>query len=191
MTALAQIVIRRRRWIVAAWVVLTLFGAYAAGAVSSRWLEQFSIPGYSAYESNQRALKELGTGAQAPHVAVFTAKGDVTKVQGFERSIAALRADFPRYRVGSWFSTRSDAYVSRDRHTMFATIYPPGRPGFNIDTHTDDIRASLRAHAPPGVAIHLTGRDALYESQGGDNGPSVLTEALIGGLGALDRKSVV
>ena len=33
--------------------------------------------------------------------------------------------------------------------------------------------------------MHVTGRDALYESEGGDgDGPSVLTEALIGGLGA-------
>src|SRR6266540_2868577 len=32
---------------------------------------------------------------------------------------------------------------------------------------------------------HLTGRDAIFESQGGESGPSVLTEALIGGLGAL------
>ena len=33
--------------------------------------------------------------------------------------------------------------------------------------------------------VHLTGRDALYESEGGDSdGPSVLTEALIGGIGA-------
>jgi RND superfamily putative drug exporter len=35
------------------------------------------------------------------------------------------------------------------------------------------------------VDVNLTGRDALYDSEGGDsNGPSVLTEALIGGLGA-------
>src|SRR5262245_39468872 len=185
MTALAHVVIRHRRAIVAAWVLLTLLGAYAAGAVSSRWLEQFSIPGYSAYESNQRALEKFGTGAQAPHVAVFTSKGDVTKTPGLERSIADLKAAFPKYRVGSWFTTHSDAYVSADRHTMFATIYPPGHPGFTAETHTDEIRASLSAHAPPGVTVNLTGRDALYESQGGENGPSVLTEALVGGVGAL------
>jgi RND superfamily putative drug exporter len=184
MTALAHVVLRRRRLIVVVWVALTLLGAYAAGSIS--WLEQFSIPGYSAYEANQRALKDLGSGAQAPHVAVFQATGDVTKVPGLERAIDGLRADFPRYRVGSWYSTRSDAYVSRDRHTMFATIYPPGRPGFGNDTRTDEIRASLRSQTPPGVQVHLTGRDAIYESEGGDdNGPSVLTEALIGGVGAL------
>ena len=34
--------------------------------------------------------------------------------------------------------------------------------------------------------MHVTGRDALYASQGeGSGGPSVLTEAMIGGIGAL------
>ena len=136
MTALAHVLIRRRRWIVAAWVVLTLFGAYAAGAVSSRWLEQFSIPGYSAYEANQRALKTFGTGAQAPHVAVFTSKGDVTRRAAWSAAIAGCAADSRATRVGSYFSTGSDAYVSRDRHTTFATIYPPGTPGFGAETRT-------------------------------------------------------
>src|SRR5262245_625864 len=185
MTALAHVVIRHRRAIVGAWIVLTLLGAYAAGAVSSRWLEQFSIPGYSAYEANQRTLQTFGTGAQPPHVAVFESTGDVTKVPGLERAIDGLQADFPRYRVGSWFATGSDAYLSHDRHTMFATIYPSRQLCFTSDPHIKEIRASLRSHTPPGVQVHLTGRDAIYESEGGSNGPSVLTEALIGGLGAL------
>ena len=53
------------------WLVLTVFGAFSAAKVSNRWLEQFSIPGYSAYEANQRTLKDFGTGEQAPLVAVF------------------------------------------------------------------------------------------------------------------------
>src|SRR3954452_20120793 len=89
MTSLAQLVLRRRRAIVLVWIGLTLLGAYSANAVSKRWLEQFSIPGYSAYEANQRTLKTFGTGAQAPLVAVFTASGDVMKVNGIGRAIAA------------------------------------------------------------------------------------------------------
>src|SRR5262249_16761295 len=76
--------------------------------------------------------------------------------------------------------------VSRDRHTTFAPFYPPGRPSFNSDSHFKDLRAALKAAALPGVETHVTGRDALYDSQGNESGgPSVLTEALIGGAGAL------
>jgi RND superfamily putative drug exporter len=182
---LARFVLRHRRLVIGAWIVLTVFGAYSAQAVSSRWLEQFSIPGYSAYEANQRTLETFGNGELPPHVAVFTARGDVTKVPGLEQAIDAAAAKFPAFRVASYFSTGSDAYVSKDRRTTFATIYPPGQAGFTADPRTDEVRRALQQAAPPGVETHLTGISALYESQGSTEGPSVLTEALIAGVGAL------
>ena len=51
---LARFVIHHRRLVVGAWIVLTIFGAYSAQKVNKRWLDQFSVPGYSAYETNQR-----------------------------------------------------------------------------------------------------------------------------------------
>ena len=53
------------------WLALTIFGAFSASQVSKRWLESFTIPGYSAYEANQRMVKAFGNGAQAPLVAVL------------------------------------------------------------------------------------------------------------------------
>src|SRR5438270_2922933 len=187
MTALARLVLRRRRAIIFLWLALTLLGAYSANAVSKRWLEQFSIPGYSAYEANQRALKTFGTGAQAPVTAVFVSKGDVTKQRGIAKAVAAAAAVNPGSRTSSYFSTGSDAYVSQDRHTTFANVYPPGKPGFNSDVHISAVRKALAGATPAGVQAHLTGRDPLYEaaSGGSSGGPSVLTEALIGGIGAV------
>src|SRR4029450_13762591 len=53
-------------------------------------------------------------------------------------------------------------------------------------TYIDDTRAALQQNVPPGVTVHLTGLLPLHDSSsGGGEGPSVLTEALIGGLGAL------
>src|ERR671934_484153 len=186
MTRLAHLVFRRRRVIVLAWIALTLLGAYSANAVSKRWLEQFSIPGYSAYEANQRTLKTFGTGENAPLVAVFHSNGEVTRVAGIKRAIAAAAAQNRGSRVSSYFSTGSHAYVSRDGHTTFAELYPAGNQGFNGNVKIGEARAALKKATPPGVASYLTGRDALQEAaSGGDtNGPSVLTEALIGGAGA-------
>ena len=187
MTALARLVLRRRRAIVFLWLALTVIGAYSANAVSKRWLEQFSIPGYSAYEANQRALKTFGTGENAPLVAVFHSNGDVTKMTAIKPAIGAAAKQNPGSRVSSYFSTGSDAYVSRDRHTTFAELYPPGNQGFNGKVKIKEARAALKKATPPGVTSYLTGRDALQEaaSGGNNNGPSVLTEALIGGAGAL------
>ncbi len=183
---LARLVIHHRRLVAGAWILLTILGAYSAQAVSDRWLEQFSIPGYSAYEANQRALKTFGTGEQAPNVAVFTARGDVTKAPGLDVAIDRVASQFPGFRVSSYFSTGSRAYVSKDGHTTFAEFYAPGHQGFDSTTKVEEMRGALREAAPPGVEVHLTGRDALYASQGEQaGGPSVLTEALIGGAGAL------
>src|SRR5437588_3474601 len=186
MERLARAVMAHRKRVIFAWLALTIFGAFAAKQVSTRWLEQFSIPGYSAYETNQKTLKMFGTGEQAPQIAVLTASGDVTRVPGVKQALAKVAAEWSLYRTSSYFTTGSDAYVSKDRHTTFATLYPPGNAGFSSNTHVKDIRKSLQAAVPPGVQASLTGRDALYESQGGSNsGPSIITEALIGGLGAL------
>jgi putative drug exporter of the RND superfamily len=183
---LARLILRHRRIVVGGWIALTLFGVFAAGQVSKRWLEQFSIPGFSAYEANQRTLHTFGTGEEAPNIAVLTVPGDVTKSAAVRATLASVAREFPRFRTSSYFTTGSLAYVSQDRHTAFATFYPPGQPSFSEDLRFDDIRAALKNAAPAGVETHVTGRDALYDSQGSESGgPSVLTEALIGGAGAL------
>src|SRR6266542_596806 len=183
---LGHLVVRRRKLVIAAWAILTIFGAFSAQQVSKRWFQSFSIPGYSAYETNQRALKTFGTGEQAPLVAVFRSKGDVTKATGIERAIAAGASVNPGSRTSSFWSTGSRAYVSRDGHTTFAEIYPPGMPDFSSSVHIDQVRAKLKGAAPAGVEANLTGRDPLVAASGeGGGGPSILTEALIGGAGAL------
>jgi len=184
---LAHVIVRHRKLVIGVWIVLTLFGAFSAGQVSKRWFQSFSIPGYSAYETNQKTLKIFGQGEQAPLIAVFQTSGDVTKATGIPKAVAAAAAVNPGSRTASYFSTHSRLYVSKDGHTTFATIYPPGTPTFSSSTHIDQTRAKLKAATPAGVHSFLTGRDAIQEDStgGSSGGPSVLTEALIGGAGCL------
>src|SRR5439155_3128946 len=177
----------RRRLVLGVWIALTVFGVFATKQVSSRWFQSFSIPGYSAYETNQKALKTFGTGEQAPQLAVFHSSGDVTKQKGIAAAIRKAQLANKGSRVSSYFSTGSDAYVSRDRHTTFAEIYPAGTPDFSSTAYQDETRAALKSATPPGVTSSITGRDPLQSASNGGTGggPSVLTEALIGGAGAL------
>src|SRR5207248_2828172 len=130
------------------WILLTVFGGFSATQVSKRWFQSFSIPGYSAYEANQRTLKTFGTGEQAPLVAVFHSSGDVTKHGELEQAVRDAAAVNPGSRTSSFWSTGSRAYVSRDGHTAFAEIYPPGTPDFSSSVHIKQIRAKLKQATP-------------------------------------------
>jgi RND superfamily putative drug exporter len=182
---LAHVVVRRRKTIIAVWFVLTVFGAYSAQRVSDRWSEHFSIPGYSAYETNQKALHTFGNGAQPPLVAVFRTSSDVTREPAVKTAIAKAAALVPGSRVSSYYSTGNSVYVSSDRHTTYAEIYPGGQPKFALPAYVKKARAALHDASPTGVQSWLTGRDPLQAASGESGGPSILTEALIGGVGAL------
>jgi RND superfamily putative drug exporter len=184
---LGHVVHRRRKTVIAVWLVLTLFGAFSAARVADRWFESFSIPGYSAWETNQKTVDIFGSGAKPPLVAVFKSDGDVTKEPGVEQAIAAAVKQVPGSRVSSYFSTGSSMYVSKDRHTTFAEIYPGGQvEGFEFPAYVGQARDAMHAAAPPGVQSWLTGRDPIQDASAeGSDGPGILTEALIGGIGAL------
>ncbi len=186
MEALARLTIRGRWVIVGLWIVLTVAGAMAAGKLADRWFEQFSIPGYSAYEANQRTLQTFGTGRQYPMVAVFSVKdGDIRQQAGIEKAVAAGAAENKGARVSSWFQTKDDVFVSADHKTMFANIYPAGESNFTTVLPVKETRNAIAAAAPPGVTTHVTGVDAIVQSQGSAGGPSILIETLLGAVGAL------
>jgi len=188
---LAHVVARHRWKFIAAWIALTLFGAFAAGQVSKRWYQSFSIPGKSAYEANQRTLKTFGTGIRPPDVVVFHTSGDATKSAAIaaamrRAAVAVPRVDGRGPRTSSYFSTHDLMYVSRDRHTTFEEIYPPGPSNFSTTSGVASIRAAAARGLPHGIQVEVTGHDPLEEaSQHGGGSSNVLLEAVVGGLGAI------
>jgi RND superfamily putative drug exporter len=187
LASLAHAVARHRRAVIAVWVVLTLFGGFAAGQVSKRWYQSFSIPGKSAYEANQRTLKAFGSGVRPPDVVVFRTSGDATKSDAIKQAMQRAASTMPGARTSSYFSTGSLIYVSRDRHTTFEEVYPPGLAKFDTKSGAARMRDAAAKGLPTGITVNVTGHDPLEEASthGGGGGPSVLLEAVIGGLGAL------
>jgi RND superfamily putative drug exporter len=183
---LAHLVSRHRKKVIVAWVVLTLFGAFAASQVSKRWYQSFSIPGKSAYEANQRTLKEFGTGVRPPDVVVFHTAGDATKSAAIAAAMKRAAEAVPGSRTSSYFSTHDPMYVSKDRHTTFEELYPPGPSTFSTTSGAAAVRAAASRGLPAGIQVEVTGHDPLEEASthGGGSG-NVLVEAVIGGLGAM------
>jgi putative drug exporter of the RND superfamily len=184
---LALFTARRRRIVIGVWLVLTLVGVVASGQLSSRWYQSSAVPGGPAYEAGQRALAAFGTGARAPDVVVFHTAGDATRSRAIPAAMRRAAAAVPGARMSSYFSTRNAMYVSRDRRTTFAVLYPPGEARLDRGSSADRIRAAARAGLPSGIGVEVTGRDALDEAtkHGAGGGSSVLAEAVIGGIGAL------
>jgi RND superfamily putative drug exporter len=184
---LAHVIARRRWTIIGVWLVLTLFGAFAAGQVSKRWYQSFSIPGKSAYEASQRTLKAFGTGVRPPNVVVYKTSGDATQSQAIRESMARAAAVLPGSRTSSWFSTHNSMYVSKDKHTTFEEVYPAGSPKFDTKSRANEMRDAAARGLPPGITVNVTGHDPLEEASthGNSGSSSVLLEALVGGLGAL------
>jgi RND superfamily putative drug exporter len=183
---LAHVVARHRWKVIAAWIALTLFGAFAAGQVSKRWYQSFSIPGKSAYEANQRTLKAFGTGVRPPDVVVFHTAGDATQSGAIEAAMERAAAVLPGSRTSSYFSTHDLMYLSKDRHTTFEEVYPAGPSKFDSTSKAAEVRAAAARGLPSGIQVEVTGHDPLEEaSSHGGGSSSVLLEAMIGGLGAI------
>ncbi len=180
--------IARNRWpVIGVWTVLTLFGGFAAGQLSKRWYQSFSLPGKPAYEASQRTLKTFGVGVRPPDVVVFHTAGDATQSSSIRAAMQRAASTMPGALTSSYFSTRNPMYVSRDRHTAFLEIYPPGPPNFSTKSGAATIRAAAAAGLPAGISVEVTGHDPLEEASlhGSGGSASVLFEGLIGGLGAL------
>jgi putative drug exporter of the RND superfamily len=184
---LAHFVTRHRLVVIGVWIVLTIFGGFAAAKVSKRWYQSFSIPGKSAYEASQRTLKAFGTGVRPPNLVVFHTDGDATKSEPIRRAMQRAADASPGARTSSYFSTGNLMYVSRDRHTTFEEVYPPGRAKFDIKSGADRIRTAAATGLPAGITVEVTGHDPLEEASthGNSGGPSVLLEAMVGALGAV------
>ncbi len=73
-------------------------------------------------------------------------------------------AAMPGARTSSYFSTGNLAYVSHDRHTTFAEVYPPGPAALDVPSGAETMRAAAANGLPAGITVDVTGRDALGEA---------------------------
>jgi RND superfamily putative drug exporter len=187
LTRLAHLIVGHRWLVIGLWILLTAFGVFAAGQVSSRWYQSTSIPGQPAYEASQRSLHALGVGDRSPSVVVFHTRGDATKSTAIKDAMGRVAAATPGAFTSSYFTTGDLMYVSQDRHTAFQEVYPGGPARLDIPSGAKQIRVTAAAGLPAGITVNVTGRDALDEAtkDSSGQGANVLVEAAIGGLGAL------
>jgi RND superfamily putative drug exporter len=193
--SLTRWVLAHKKTVVISWILLTIAGIAAAGPASRALDQKFSVPDKEGWETNQAiAAKYNGTGGDSsPLLAVATVPDgesiDSSRVQSDLGEVdARLAKALPGSRVASYASTQSKAFVSDDGRTTFAIAYPPPDPDSSFGGNAqaaEKAKAALAGAKVGGAPVHLTGFDALAEESGGDDGPGVLLEAVLGGAGAL------
>src|SRR3954471_17030697 len=190
-SSITQWVVKHRRLVIAFWAVLIFIGGAAAGPASKAMDQKFSVPGKEGWEANKEIEQRFhGTGGNSsPLVPVVSLKGSAAASRA---QLAALEVKvkkaLPGARVTGYGSTGDKSFVSKDGHTAFVIAYATPDPDQPFGDHPKaekKLRAALARTTVAGSAIHLTGYDALANQQGGNDGPGLLLEALLGGVGAL------
>src|SRR3954454_4168474 len=195
MSSLTRWVLAHKGIVVGFLLVLTIAGMAAAGPASDALKPEFSVPNKEGWETNVAiADRYRGTGGDTvPMLPVVTLPaGKTVDSPGvradLERVDKRLDDALPGARIASFASTGDRTFVSKDGRTTFAIAYPQPDPNsvFGENPRAEKAaRQALRGQSVAGQPVHLTGFDALMQQSGGGEGPGVLIEALIGGVGAL------
>src|SRR5215203_3256314 len=195
MSSLTRWVLSHKRTVVVFWIAMAVAGVAAAGPATRALTQEFSVPDKEGSVTNLEIAKRYnGTGGDAvpllPVIALPAGKtvespgirGDLVKLD------KTLERALPGARIASYPSTGDRTFVSRDGRTVYALVYPTGADASDFGSNTEAARKASGAvkHLTVGGApIHVTGFDALEGETGGGEGPGVLLEAVLGGLGAL------
>ncbi|BEP13683.1 MMPL family transporter [Acidothermaceae bacterium B102] len=190
MDLLSSFVLTHRRWIFAFWLVMFVAGIPAAGAVSKRLSLDFSLPGQSGYETEQKLIKSYGGPnsevAYAPVITVPAGQTVTASATDIKAVYDSLRA-IPSLRVVDYSTTHDKGFITSDGRTTFALVYAPQPTSFTDIAVKNKVDAAFASGL---AAHHLTGSITGYQQlqagdSSGNSGPSILTETLLGALGAL------
>ena len=188
MERLTELVLRHRRVVIGAWLVLLVAGGAAAGSLSGRLTFDFSLPGQPGYTAEQQLTARYGVSAQDTLVPVVTVPQGQTVTQRAPDVAAVfdrVRSSSPQLRVVDLASSGGDtAFVLAGGRSTFALVQGPPAAGFTSVTEAALMPALARATAGTDLQVGVTSYNLLAQG-GSSGGPSILVETLIGAVGAL------
>jgi RND superfamily putative drug exporter len=183
----AAFVLHHRRWVMIGWLLIFIAGGAATGKVQDRLSVDFSLPGQPGYETSQHLTKLYGSNATTSFTSIAVMQApDGKTVDGETAALSkvapAINETLPGTRVFDYSNTHDKRFIGADGRTTIAIVFTPPPQSFSDDP-TDDLKASV-SQALPGWTTGITGLGQL--ASGGDSdGPGVLAETLLGGVGAL------
>jgi RND superfamily putative drug exporter len=181
---LATFVLRHRKLILIGWVIAFVIGGAVSQKTTDRLTFDFSLPGQPGHETSVQINKIYGNGGEnQPSLLVLNSPNPIPQGQA-DAAFAAVQRAVPQARVVGAAQTGDPTFLRDGGRTQYALAFWPTPNGFSVPI-LDQLRGSLQASAPQGVAADTTGLGELSTSDGGGDGPGVLLETVLGALGAL------
>ncbi|MDX6360336.1 MAG: putative drug exporter of the superfamily, partial [Nocardioidaceae bacterium] len=188
MRRLGEFVLRHRLLIVVGWVLVMVAGGAVAGTVTNRMTVNFSLPGQPGDTAANKIIAEFHNGGNtSPLLATVTLPQGQT-ITGHEaevaKAFAALASAKEPLRVVDEANTGDKAFRTSDDRTAYAMVFHAFPRTATELPPTDLVKKTVASQAPAGSTVGVTGMEAL--AVGDDSGGNgVLTETLLGGVGAL------
>ena len=189
MTRLTTFVLAHKRIVAVIWLVIAVAGALTASSTTGRLTYTYDTPGQKGYEANQHMIRALGVdGNIEPTLAVLrlpagqTMRTPAGRADAARTFAASSRAGISA--VADYANTHDKGFVLDGGHTTWALIDMPNPDKGRGVGVVDKLQPAMRATAPAGGQLTVTGYAQLLATGGGNN-PSVLAETLVGGVGAL------
>src|SRR5215216_4052118 len=164
---LGSFTVRRRWYVIGAWVVLlAVMASFASGLQERLGSGGFEVPGSQSL-AVQRDL-ERRFANQFPTTALVTVHDQTRTVddpafRSVVEGIAARVGAVPDVGgVASFPSTGSPAFVSPDRHTTYLVVGLSGDQNTQLDT-APAVAEAARKDLPGGVEVEIGGAAAFYE----------------------------
>jgi RND superfamily putative drug exporter len=189
MQRLTRFVLAHKLLVITCWLVLAVAGGMTAAATTKRLTNSFAMPGAAfTTDARIRALYR-DNGAQDPIVPVITLPaGTTVRSPGVaaraDRAFAAARTLVPSARVLDYGSTGDRAFATADGRSTYALVFTPASDPMAPGNLTARIEHAIRSAVPSSWQVRITGIQALTNA-GSAKGAGVLTESMLGALGAL------
>jgi RND superfamily putative drug exporter len=186
-----ELVLRHRRIVMLLWVVIAIAGISVTSTVNSRLTVDFSLPGQPGDTAANKIIGAFHNGGNTtPLLATITMPAGQT-ITGHEAevgrafaSVASAGSAQQPLRVVDEANTGDHAFRTSDDRTAYAMVFYPFPRSFADVLPTKVVQASVQGAAPPGAKVGVTGMDALAQGDS-SGGPGVLSETLLGAVGAL------
>jgi RND superfamily putative drug exporter len=183
MTALTTWVLRHRRRVALAWLLVAVAGGLAAPRAVDRLGYEFALPGQPAYEANTEIAERFGGGGfEDPLVFVIGGADPVGLAVELAREATE---SVPGTRVVTPVTPGAEVLAQVDADSAVVLLYPPVTPGPEpYAASTPQLQDIADRASRGGTDVQLTGFVPLTEG-GAQGDRSVLVEVLLGGVGAL------